>query len=128
MTSFKDKYEELLNKVTKFNKGKENLNDILSYQKVSYNHFGLRFLKDKHIGLGCSKNNIERTTHVYKKNNDNSFVKKNMKSKYKYIWISKNLNNMDKKTYIISYVCYDAGGEHLLYIFVITCFLQGEFL
>ena len=27
----------------------------------------------------------------------------------------------------ISYVCYDAGGEHLLYIFVITYFLQGSF-
>ena len=69
MISFKDKYEELLIKVTKFNKGKENLNDILSYQKVSYNHFGLGFSKDKYFGLSCSKNN------VYKKNNDNSFVK-----------------------------------------------------
>ena len=31
MTSFKIKYEDLLKNVTKFNKGKENLNDLLSY-------------------------------------------------------------------------------------------------
>ena len=37
MSSFKMKYEEILKNVTKFNQGKEKLNDLLSYQKMSHN-------------------------------------------------------------------------------------------
>ena len=63
MTSFKIKYEDLLKNVTKFNKGKENLNVLLSSQKMSNNHFGLGFSKDKifkptHVGLGFSNTNF----------------------------------------------------------------------
>ena len=58
--------------VTKFNKGNENLNDLLSSQKIFNNHFGLGFFKDKYEKYFH--------VHVYKNNNHNSynsFIKKN---------------------------------------------------
>ena len=44
------------------------LNNLLSYQKMSHNHYGLRFL-----------NQSGKSTHVSKKNHNpyNSFVKRN---------------------------------------------------
>ena len=58
---FKMKYEVILKNVTKFNQEKEKLNDLLSYQKMSHNHYGLRF--------------FEKSTYV--SNSYNSFVKRN---------------------------------------------------
>ena len=99
MISFKIKYEVILKNVTKFNKGKENLNDLLSYQKISNNHFGIGFSKDKfeksiHVGLDFSNH---KSTCVFEKNHNpyNSFVKRNADTiskriKNKYIWIPKN--------------------------------------
>ena len=95
MTNFKIKYEEILKNVTKFNKGKENLNDLLSYQKMSNNHFRLGFSKDKiykptHVGLGFLKTNFVKSTHLYNNNPYNSFVKRNTISKRircKYIYM-----------------------------------------
>ena len=50
MSIFKMKYEEILKNVTKFNQGKEKLNDLLSCQKMSHNHYGLRFFgKSTHV-------------------------------------------------------------------------------
>ena len=102
MSSFKIKYEEILENVTKFNKEKEILNNLLSYQKMSNNHFDLEF----------SNNNFGKSTHFYKKNNHNpysSFVKINTDTiskriRNKYIWIPKNLNNVDKNAYIAPYI------------------------
>ena len=112
MTNFK--YEEILKNVTKFNKGKENLNDLLSYQKISNNHFTLRFSKDKiykttNVGLGFSKTNFVKSTHFYNNNPYNSFVKRKTNTiskriRNKYIWIPENLNNVDKNAYIASYI------------------------
>ena len=50
---FKMKYEKILKNVTKFNQEKEKLNDLLSYQKMSHNHYGLGFL-----------NQSEKSIHV----------------------------------------------------------------
>ena len=65
---FEMKYEEILKNVTKFIQGKEKLNDFLSYQKMSHNHYGLEFL-----------NQSEKSTHVSEKNHNpyNFFVKRN---------------------------------------------------
>ena len=87
----------------------------MSYQKISNNHFGLAFSKDKfeksiHVGLSFSKNNVGKSTHVYENNHNpyNSFVKRNTDTiskriKNKYIWIPKNLSIMDKNSYIASH-------------------------
>ena len=72
---------------TKFNQGKENLNDLLSFQNLSHNHFGIGY--------------IEKSSYV--SNPYVSFVKgKSMKNKF--IWIPKNLSVIDKNTYIASYI------------------------
>ena len=91
ISSFKMKYEEILKNVTKFNQGKEKLNDLLSYQKMSHNHYGLGFL-----------NQSEKSIHDSKKNH-NLFVKRNTdiiskRIKNKFIWIPKNLSIVDKNT------------------------------
>ena len=93
ISSFKMKYEEILKNVTKFNQGKEKLNDLLSYQKMSHNHYGIGF--------------FEKSSYV--SNPYNSFVKKKSNNiskwiKNKFIWIPKNLSIFDKNTYIASYI------------------------
>ena len=121
MTSFKIKYEDLLKNVTKFNKGKENLNMLLSSQKMSNNHFGLGFSKDNmykptHVGIGFSKTNFVKSTHLH--NPYNSFVKRNDISKRircKYIWVPKNLNNVDKNVYIASYIHDVCNSKNYVY-------------
>ena len=81
---------------------------------MSHNHFGFEFSKDKfekptHVGLEFSKNNFVISTHFYNNNSYNSFVKRNTNTiskriRNKYIWIPKNLNNVDKNAYIASYM------------------------
>ena len=90
MSVFKIKYEEILKNVTKFNQGKEKLNDLLSCQKKSHNHYGLGF--------------VEKSSYV--SNPYNSFVKRksNKRRKNKFIWIPKNVSIFDKNTYIASYI------------------------
>ena len=88
MLVFKKKYEDLFQNVTKFNKGKEKLNDLLSFQKLSHNN---------HYGIGYNEKSS------YCSNPYSSFVKRKFK-KNKFIWIPKNLSFHDKNTYIASYM------------------------
>ena len=57
---FKRKHEEILKNVTKFNQGKEKLNDLLSNQKLSHNHYGIGYFEKS----------------LYVSNPYNSFVKR----------------------------------------------------
>jgi len=87
---------------------------------MSNNHFGLGFSKDKiykptHVGIGFSKTNFVKSTHLH---NNNSFVKRNTISKRircKYIWVPKNLNNVDKNVYIASYIHDVCNSENYVY-------------
>ena len=68
--SFKEKYEDILKNVTKFNKVKEYLKIMLSSQKVSNNHFGTDFSKEKE-NISYSYGRVNHiSAHPYiKKNN-----------------------------------------------------------
>jgi len=87
MLVFKKKYEDLMQNVTKFNKGKEKLNDLLSFQNLSHDNHGIGFI---------AKSSCYNHPYSY-------FVKSKTK-KSKFIWIPKNLNVYDKNTYIASYM------------------------
>jgi hypothetical protein len=124
----KSKYESMSMNVGKFNKGKENLDNLLSFQKPLSNKFGLGFnSKSKlngNIANSYSNINIEKQNHALlyskfvKSNNINDYAKKNESmhvsynrnifkiSKHRkssYIWIPKNFSLEEKNDYIASY-------------------------
>ena len=94
------KYEEILKNVTKFNQGKEKLNDLLSYQKMSHNHYGLGLSNQSGKSIHVSKKNLNSYNSFVKRNTD--IISKRIKNKF--IWIPKNLIIVDKNTYIASYI------------------------
>ena len=85
---FKKKYEDMLKNVTKFNQGKEKLNDLLSFQKLSHNNYGIGY--------------IEKSSYI--SNPYKSVMTRKSKMKNKFIWIPKNLSIFDKNTYMASYI------------------------
>ena len=79
--------------MTKFNQGKEKLNDLLSFQKLSHNNYGIRYIEKS------SYDSNPYDSFVKRKSNN---VSKRMKNKF--IWIPKNLSLIDKNTYIASFI------------------------
>ena len=79
--------------MTKFNRGKEKLNDLLSFQKLSHNHFGIGYFeKSSYVSNPYDSFMKRKSNHVSKR------------IKTKFIWIPKNLSFHDKNTYIASYI------------------------
>jgi FtsZ-binding cell division protein ZapB len=131
VNSLKSKYETISKNVGKFNKGKENLNNLLSCQKSSNNKQGLGFmfksnLNSKIVSSSYSTNKVKQNhallysrfvkstnSHNYANNdkkNDYMHVSYNkVVSKYSdhnqssYIWIPKNSSLEDKNDYIANY-------------------------
>ena len=74
---------------------------LLSSQKVSNNHFGIDFSKEKEMISHAHGRTNHALVQSYVKNNSNNF---SGRPKYKYIWVPKYLNSFDKNTYIASYI------------------------
>ena len=101
ISSIKLKYDDICLNVSKFNKSKENLNNLLSFQKSSNNHFGIGFVPKYFI----------KNDYVLKNNNKNIHAKQN-----KYIWIPKNLNIHDRNDYISSYMYEVCNSKNYTYV------------
>jgi len=86
ISSLKSKYDCMSMNVSKFNKGKENLNNLLSFQKSSNNRLGIGFIKEK----------FKNHSHAIRisKNVNHAFMYAKSSSKNKNI--SSNLNDYDK--------------------------------
>jgi hypothetical protein len=122
------KYDSMSNNVVKFNKGKEDLDNLLSFQKPLSNKFGLGFnSKSKlncNIANSYSNINIGKQNHAllyskfvksnnmvdYAKYNDSMHALDNRNvSKYSnlrkscYLWIPKNLCMNDRNVYISNF-------------------------
>ena len=127
----KSKYETISKNVRKFNKGKENLNNLLSYQKPLNNKQGLGFNSKTKLNsnIASSSSSINKVKQNYaflysifvKSKNNHDYAKfdknddtmhvsyKKVVSKYSnhnkscYIWIPKDLSLEDKNDYIEDY-------------------------
>jgi FtsZ-binding cell division protein ZapB len=125
VSTLKSKYEIISENVGKFNKGKENLNNLLSVQNISKNKHGLGYSSKVSHHVNNKKNN-----HAYlynrfvKSKHDSSYdVKKNSMHnitptfddvKYRMfprtikhhsisIWVPKNISLKDRNDYIFDY-------------------------
>ena len=133
VNSLKSKYEIISKNVGKFNKGKENLNNLLSYQKSSNNKQGLGFtsksslnsnveiisssssqnIKKKHAFIYSRfvKSTNNHTYANYEKKNDSMHIpykssivaSKNDYHQSSFLWIPKNSSLEDKNAYIADY-------------------------
>jgi prefoldin subunit 5 len=140
ITSIKSKYETISHNVGKFNKGKEDLNNLLSIQKIPNNRHGLGYTpkvkpKPNNISHNESKNNHAFIyTKFVKSKHDNSFpniiklnnyvkptntlrdINKHKLNHIKsnFIWVPKNSVLFDRQQYINEYIKNICNSEHYL--------------
>ena len=122
ISCIKSKYEIISSNVGKFNKGKEDLNSLLSFQKNSNSRHGLGFsskLSSKTNDVSYSniyqiskvKNNyaflysrfVKSSKNQNFENYDNSKVSMHKYSPSLYLWIPKNISLIDRNDYIVDY-------------------------
>jgi len=128
ISSIKSKYEIITNNVGKFNKGKENLNNLLSFQKISNNRHGLGFSTKKisnHVSTSISNNHISnvkknhaflysrfvKSSHNYDYDSyNNKSISMHKSSPFlhnithsMFMWIPRNISLNDKNEYISNY-------------------------
>jgi uncharacterized coiled-coil DUF342 family protein len=126
VNSLKSKYEKISKNVGKFNKGKENLNNILSYQLPTNSRHGLGYSSNSNVASSIS--NMQKKNHAFLysrfvKSTNRVLVKDGMKTdsmlvshssrvmhaennlrkksqKSNFIWVPKNACLIDRNFYI----------------------------
>jgi len=126
INSLKSKYEIISKNVGKFNKGKENLNNLLSYQLPTNSRHGLGYSSNSNVASSTS--NMQKNNHAYLysrfvKSTNHTLVKDGMKTdsmlvthtsrvmhaknnlrknsqKSNFIWVPKNACMIDRNFYI----------------------------
>jgi FtsZ-binding cell division protein ZapB len=127
VNSLKSKYEIMSKNVGKFNKGKENLNNLLSYQLPTNSRHGLGYSSK----VASSSSNMQKKSHAFLysrfvKSSNHAVIKESMntdsmfdhhiskvmhdKKSFKkssqrsiFIWVPKNACLIDRNNYIIDY-------------------------
>jgi len=132
ISSLKSKYDSMLLNVSKFNKGKENLNSLLSFQKPSNNRLGIGFVKakshshafhaSKNVNHAYMYSNISRNKHI---NTDRSFnlnVCSSVKNRLPtstpsmFIWVPKHASVHDRNKYILDFRQNICNSDKYVYI------------
>jgi hypothetical protein len=131
----KSKYDCMFLNVTKFNKGKENLNSILSIQKPLHDKVGIGFIKPKHTHVSRISKPIHHAykyakpyrpktgtfrNHIKPSICDNLILHRShdtIRTSHDRthsipIWVPKNLSSHDRNTYILDYRKTICNSEH----------------
>jgi hypothetical protein len=143
ISSLKSKYDTMFSNVSKFNKGKENLNNLLSFQKPSHDRLGIGFVKSRtHAHVSHISRNVHhaylyanssRSKHVRISSNiklnacDNNIRNRSHSSTPSiFMWIPKNVSMHVRNKYVLdfkqnicnsdNYICVDKGKPNSKWI------------
>jgi FtsZ-binding cell division protein ZapB len=134
VSSLKSKYEIVIENVGKFNKGKEDLKNLLSFQTNSQNKHGLgysskvdskkpnhaylygRFVKSKNV----SSNIVKKYLHVsnpisdFTKKSSHVHIPRISRNNCLSIWIPKNISCLERNAYIHDYKVNVCNSENYI--------------
>jgi hypothetical protein len=136
ISSLRSKYEIIFSNVSKFNKGKENLTNLLSFQKPAHDRLGIGFVKSRphtHVSHVSRYGhhaylyaNSSRSKHV-RNACDNSIRNRSQSSIPSiFMWIPKNVSMHVRNKYVLdfkqnicnsdNYICVDKGKPNSKWI------------